>query len=62
MLAVAADNARAKWRMAAMDAQPDMQSAYDSADDQAHGSPLTQRNNKPSLVRCRLSCKLGLTH
>ena len=39
MLVVAADIARDKWRVATMDPQPDMQPAYDSADDQDHGSP-----------------------
>ena len=39
MLAVAANNVRAKQRVAAVDAWPDMQPAYDSADDQDHGSP-----------------------
>ena len=35
----AGGNARAKWRVAAMDARPDMQPVYDSSDEQDHGSP-----------------------
>ena len=38
MLVVSADHASAKQRAAAMDAQPDMQPAYEFKDDQDYGS------------------------
>ena len=44
---------------ALLNAHTDKQPAQDSADEEDHGSP-PKKSNKPDMVRCRLSCRLGV--
>ena len=59
MLAVEANNIWAKQAAALLDACPDMQPTHNSADEEDY-SLLPQRNNVLNIVRCRLSCRLGI--